>query len=266
MLTLLAILGGLWGGATLYDHTRSLPACYAASVGLYAAALVLNALMSRTPSNPEAQLSHSITAFGNRLASLIRQPRLSRVLLGCGLFWFAGAVLRSNLQGWGLETLASAGVTEITNQKLALLKIGLIAGVVAGSLLAGVLHQVSDLSWARRYGFMLAASVLLLGAIGGAWGVAVAAFLLLITGLTAGLLLIPLNAALQHEGDHTTLGKTIAVQNFVDYLSMLIGAGFLQVLTHFGFMPNRVFVALAIALALLSLILRFSRVTPAPRS
>jgi LPLT family lysophospholipid transporter-like MFS transporter len=266
MLTLIAILGGRWGGATLYDHTRSLPGCYAASIGLYATALVLNALMSRTPSNPGAQLSRSLAAFGSSLASLVRQPRLSRVLLGCGLFWFAGAVLRSNLQGWGLETLASAGVTEITNQKLALLKIGLIAGVVAGSLLAGVLHKVSDLSWARRYGFVLAASVLLLGSIGGSWGVAVAAFLLLITGLTAGLLLIPLNAALQHEGDHAALGKTIAVQNFFDYLSMLIGAAFLQVLTHFGFMPNRVFVALAIALALLSLILRFSRVTPAPRS
>lgn len=266
MLTLIAILGGLWGGATLYDHTRSLPACYAASIGLYATALLLNAVMSRTPHNPMAQFRHSLSEFGRSLMSLVRQPRLSRVLLGCGLFWFAGAVLRSNLQGWGLETLSAAGVAEITNQKLALLKIGLIAGVVTGSLLAGVLHRVSDLSWARRYGFLLAASVLLLGLVGGVWGVTVAALLLLITGLTAGLLLIPLNAALQHESDHTALGKTIAVQNFVDYLSMLIGAAFLQVLTHFGFMPNRVFVALGIALALLSLVLRFSRVTPSPRS
>lgn len=265
MLTLIAILGGLWGGATLYDHTRSLPACYAASIGLYATALLLNAVMSRTPHNPMAQFRHSLSEFGRSLMSLVRQPRLSRVLLGCGLFWFAGAVLRSNLQGWGLETLSAAGVAEITNQKLALLKIGLIAGVVAGSLLAGALHKVSDLSWARRYGFLLAASVLLLGLVGGVWGVTVAALLLLITGLTAGLLLIPLNAALQHESDHTALGKTIAVQNFIDYLSMLIGAAFLQVLTHFGFMPNRVFVALGIALALLSLVLRFSRVTPSPR-
>jgi len=266
MLTLIAILGGLWGGATLYDHTRSLPACYAASMGLYATALLLNALMSRTPHNPMAQFRHSVSEFGRSLMSLVSQPRLSRVLLGCGLFWFAGAVLRSNLQGWGLETLSAAGVVDITNQKLALLKIGLIAGVVAGSLLAGVLHQVSDLSWARRYGFLLAASVLLLGLVGGVWGVTVAALLLLITGLTAGLLLIPLNAALQHESDHTCLGKTIAVQNFVDYLSMLIGAAFLQMLTHFGFMPNRVFVALGIALALLSLVLRFSRATSSPRS
>lgn len=259
MLTLIAILGGLWGGATLFDHTRSLPACYAASAGLYAAALVLNALMSRTPSNPAAPLRRSVSAFVTHLSSLIRSPRLGRVLLGCGTFWFAGAVLRSNLQGWGLETLLGAGVADITNQKLALLKIGLIAGVVVGSLLAGQLHKVSDLSWTRRYGFLLAASILLLGLVGGSFGVIAAFILLVAAGLTAGLLLIPLNAALQHEGDHAAMGSTIAVQNFVDYLSMLVGAGFLQLLTHFGCTPGRIFVALAAALAALALTFRFSR-------
>lgn len=259
MLTLVAILGGLWGGATLYDHTRSLSACYGASAALYATALVLNALMSRTPHNPAAPFRRSLAAFGQNLSALLRSPRLGRVLLGCGAFWFAGAVLRSNLQSWGLDALQHAGIADITNQKLALLKIGLIAGVVAGSLLAGQLHKVSDLSWARRYGVLLAASILLVGLIGGTWGVIVAALLLVAAGLSAGLLLIPLNAALQHEGDHTALGKTIAVQNFVDYLSMLIGAAFLQVLTRFGFGPGPVFIALAAALALLALALRFRR-------
>lgn len=259
MLTLIAILGGLWGGAALFDHTRALPVCYGASIGLYAAALVLNALMQRTPHNPAARLRRSLFEFADSLRSLARQPRLSRVLLGCGMFWFAGAVLRSNLQGWGLETLLGAGITEITNQKLALLKIGLIAGIVSGSLLAGQLHKVSDLSWSRRYGLFMAASVLLLGIAGGHWGLIAAVAFLITTGITAGLLLIPLNAALQHEGDHTKLGKTIAVQNFVDYLSMLVGAGFLQFLTRFDFSPGQIFVALATTLAALALALRFPR-------
>lgn len=259
MLTLIAILGGLWGGATLFDHTRSLPACYAGSLGLYAAALVFNALMQRTPCNPAAPLRRSVTEFIGRLTSLVRSPRLGRVLLGCGLFWFAGAVLRSNLQGWGLETLLGAGVANITNQKLALLKIGLIAGIVSGSVLAGQLHRVSDLTWTGRYGVLLAVAILLLGLVGGAWGLVAAVTLLVATGLAAGLLLIPLNAALQHEGEHAALGKTIAVQNFVDYLSMLVGAGFLQLLTHFGFTPGRIFVALAATLGALALALRFPR-------
>lgn len=259
MLTLVAILGGLWGGAALYDHTRTLTACYTVSIGLYAAALIFNALMTRTPHNRTASLRRSVTEFGRSLSALARHPRLSRVLLGCGMFWFAGAVLRSNLQGWGLTTLQAAGIATITNQKLALLKIGLIAGIVGGSLLAGQFHKIGELGWARRYGVLMAAGILLLGLVSGHAGVAVAVGLLVVTGLTAGLLLIPLNAALQHEGDQTQLGKTIAVQNFVDYFSMLLGAGFLQLLTRFNLTPPQVFVALAGTLLALSLTLAFSR-------
>ena len=262
MLTLIAILGGLWGGASLYDHTRTLTACYIVSIGLYAAALVLNASMQRTPKNPNARLRRSIAEFGVSLSSLARHPRLGRVLLGCGMFWFAGAILRSNLQGWGLASLQVAGVTDITNQKLALLKIGLIAGIVAGSLLAGQLHKVGELGWVRRYGVLLATSILLLGLIGGHAGLTVAVMLLIVAGLAAGLLLIPLNAALQHESDHTKLGKTIAVQNFIDYFAMLLGAGFLQLLSRLALTPGQVFIALAGVLLALALALRMSRSAP----
>jgi LPLT family lysophospholipid transporter-like MFS transporter len=255
MLTLVAILGGLWGGATLYDHVRSLPVCYGVTGLLYLGALLFNAAMERTPFDPTTQLKSSVADFGRRLVSLASHPRLGRVLLGCGLFWFVGAILRSNLQGWGLDALRAAGVTDITNQKLALLKIGLIAGVVAGSLLAGQLHRVGDLTWSRRYGALLAAAVLLLGLIGGGVGLTLAVALLVFAGIAAGLLLIPLNAALQHESEPGKLGKAIAVQNFTDYWSMLLGAGFMQVLTHFGFGANAIFIVLggtvAIAVAAL---------------
>lgn len=261
MLTLVAILGGLWGGAALYDHTRALTACYSVSIALYAVALALNAAMERTPHNRGAELRRSMAEFGCSLATLAKHPRLSRVLLGCGMFWFAGAVLRSNLQGWGLATLQTTGVEAITNQKLALLKIGLIVGIVAGSLLAGQFHKIGDLSWARRYGVLMACGILLLGLVSGHAGLVIAVACLVATGLVAGLLLIPLNAALQHEGDHTKLGKTIAVQNFVDYFSMLMGAGFLQLLTRFNFNPPQVFVALAAVLGVLSIALHLSRRT-----
>jgi LPLT family lysophospholipid transporter-like MFS transporter len=259
MLTLVAILGGLWGGATLYDHTRSLVFCYGATIALYGAALAFNAAMDRTPSNPSAALRRSMAAFGSSLVGLLKHARLGRVLVGCGMFWFAGAVLRSNLQGWGLETLRAAGVTTIDNQRLAVLKIGLILGIVGGSLLAGQLHRVGDLSWTRRYGVCLAGGILLLGIIGGKFGVLAAALALIVTGVAAGLLLIPLNASLQHESDPAQLGKTIAVQNFVDYCSMLAGAAFLQVLTRFALVPTQVFIALAVTLALLALALRIPR-------
>lgn len=256
MLTLIAILGGLWGGAALYDHTRSLMQCYGASVALYAVATVFNALMQRTPCAPETRLNNSVAAFGRSLRSLVTHARLGRVLLGCGLFWLAGAVLRGNLQAWGLDVLTAAGVTDISNGKLALLKVGLILGIVGGSMLAGQLHRIGDLSGCRRYGVLMAVGIAALGAIGGAWGVIVAGALLVFVGVSAGLLLIPLNASLQHEGDQGALGKTIAVQNFVDYLAMLVGAGFLQAVSALKAGPGGVFIALAVLLGVAALALR----------
>ncbi len=256
MLTLVAILGGLGGGAILYDKVRSLPVCYGASLALYAAALAFNSFMTRTPCNAGATFRHSVGEFGSNLLGLLRHPRLGRVLLGCGLFWFTGATLRNNLQGWGLEVFKAAGIEKIDNEKLVLLKVGLILGIVAGSLLAGQLHKVGDLSWTRRYGFFMAVCILLLGMLGGHWGLVVVCAALVAAGVFAGLLIVPLNAALQHESDPAKLGKTISIQNFIDYLAMLIGAGFLAGLTKFNLTPAQVFIALPVALGLIAFALR----------
>ena len=266
MLTLVAILSGLGVGAMLYDRFRSLVPCYLASLGWYGLALLLNGLMQRTPHNPDARLRTSFVDFGRDLWTLGRHPRLGRILLGCGIFWFAGAALRNNLQAWGLVVFREAGVAleKITNANLTLLKVGMVVGIVTGSLLAGKLHRVGDLSWARRYGFAMAASVLGLGLLGGASGLVVVIAVLVSAGLFSGLLLVPLNAALQSETNPAHLGKTIAIQNFVDYCAMLAGAGFLGMLTGAGCGPKATFVALAIALALLAIALRFGRVPAQP--
>ena len=263
MLTLVAILGGLWGGAKLFDHSRSLPLCYLVNAGFYVCALVLNAAMSRTPHDASAKLRDSVGAFGRSLRDLVLHPRLGRVLLGCGMFWFVGAVLRANLQGWGLNAMQTAGVAEITNERLTLLKIGMILGIVSGSLLAGQWHRTGDLSWTRRYGVLLAVSVALLGLVGGRAGLVVAIALLVASGLASGLLLIPLNAALQHESDPAKRGKTIAVQNFTDYFAMLAGMGFMALLTGAGLLANGIFIAVATTLALLALALRIPRLATA---
>jgi len=256
MLTLIAIVGGLGGGAALYDATRSLPACYLASAALYVAALVCNSRMERTPHNASATLRHSAGEFATSLRRLVTHPRLGRVLFGCALFWFAGATLRSNLQGWGLQVFHEAGRHDVTNTQLALLKLGLVLGIVAGSVLAGRLHRLGDLSWARRYGLLMAVAVLALGLLGGHVGLAVVIVALVAAGVFAGLLIVPLNAALQHESDPGQLGKTIAIQNFTDYLAMLVGAGFLGALTAAGLSPTQIFIALPIALAVASIALR----------
>jgi LPLT family lysophospholipid transporter-like MFS transporter len=252
MLTLVAIVAGLGGGGILYDFTLSLPVCYSVSLALYGLAFLCNAAMERTPFNPKASLRHSVGEFVSSFVGLVRNPRLGRILLGSALFWFAGSTLKSALQGWGLEVYAQAGVGHVTNLKLVLLKVGMVAGIVSGAVLAGQLHKTGDLSWARRYALLLGAGLAGLGLLGGNFGLFPVVLVLIVTGAAAGLLVVPFNAALQSETDPTKLGKTVSIQNFTDYMGIAAGAAYLSLLTRFNLSPNMDMVALGVTVALIT--------------
>jgi LPLT family lysophospholipid transporter-like MFS transporter len=252
MLTLVAIVAGLAGGGFLYDATHSLKICYFAGLALYAVALLCNGAMDRTPFNADATLSGSAVEFGSTFLSLVRSPRLGRILLGSMLFWFAGSTLRTALQGWGIEVFTQAGVAGVTNVKLVLLKVGLVAGIIAGSVLAGHLHRTGDLSWAKRYGLLLAAGLAAMGLLGGRAGLAPVVLVLVATGAAAGLLVVPFNAALQSETDPARLGKTVSIQNFTDYIGIALGAAYLSFLSRQHLSPNRSMITLGITVAVIT--------------
>ena len=258
MLTLVAIVAGLGGGGVLYDRTLSLPVCYGASLTLYAGALACNAAMARTPFNPDASLRRSLAEFWGSFLALVRSPRLARILLGSALFWFAGSTLRSALQGWGLSAYAQAGIADVTNLKLVLLKVGMVAGIVLGAVLAGQLHRTGDLSWARRYALLLGAGLAGMGVLGGRFGLAPVVLVLIVTGAAAGLLVVPFNAALQSETDPARLGKTISIQNFTDYVGIAAGAAYLSLLSRLGLGPDRVLVVLGATVGVITAAMRLA--------
>ncbi|MCL5098835.1 MAG: MFS transporter [Candidatus Omnitrophica bacterium] len=266
MLTLAAILSGLWAGAKLVDQLTVL-SCHEIVLGIYAGSLLLNVVMVRTPCNPAIGLRTSAGEFIRNLRQLLGHRRLGRILLGSGIFWFSGATLRTDLQSWGLEILREARVSDINNVDLALLKIWLALGIIAGSLLAGRLHRVGDLRGTQWYGWLMGVCILLLGLVGEAASMVIIDSALVIAGLSAGLFVIPLNAALQAESDPSKLGKTIATQNFVDYLAMLLGAGLVFGLTTINFNASEIFLALAVLVALAVTVLRIPKkeaVSPSP--
>jgi LPLT family lysophospholipid transporter-like MFS transporter len=251
MLTLVAIVAGLGGGGILYDITLSLPICYMASLCLYAAALLCNAAMGPTPFNRHATLGRSAQEFGTSFFALVRNPRLGRIILGSALFWFAGSTLKSALQGWGLAVYGQAGIVHVTNLKLVLLKIGMVAGIVLGAVLAGQFHRTGDLTWSRRYALLLGAGLAGLGLLGGGFGLAPVVVVLIATGGAAGLLVVPFNAALQSETDPEKLGKTVSIQNFTDYIGIAAGAAFLSFLTRWSLSPNQEMIVLGLAVVLI---------------
>lgn len=245
-LTLIGILTGSFFGSVAFDRL-SLSLCYAIVGGVYGLSLALNLLMSKTPSYPEVQFRHSLAGFFQNLAALFSQKRLARVLIGTAVFWICGASMKMNFQPWGQQILKLDSMTQIN-----LLGLWLSLGVMAGSILAGQLYRVGDLHATRRHGWLLAAALGALAAVGSLMdaGFAQARLLsimiLVLTGLFAGLFLIPLNAALQDESHKDKLGKTIATQNGFENLAMLAGGvtAFCQVKS--GFNPSELLLALAL--------------------
>ena len=246
MLTLVAIVSGLMGGGLLYDATLSVPDCYVACAALYVAALMCNIGMTRTPFNPKASLLQSAGEFASTFRSMAGNARLGRIL-------FAGSTLKSALQAWGLRVFQEAGIQNVTNFKLVLLKLGMVVGIVVGSFLAGQRHRTGDLSWARRYAMVLGAGLAGLGLLGGAYGLALVVLVLIVTGCAAGLLVVPFNAALQSETDQAKLGKTVSIQNCTDYIGIAVGAAYLSFLSRFKLNPNQDLIVLGVTVAVITL-------------
>ena len=250
LLTLIAILTGNIGGSAAFGG-YPLRLCYLLVIGVYGLSLVLNLLMSRTPSYREVRLRGSIRQFFSNLAELFSQKRLARILVGTALFWICGAILKMNFQPWGQQVLQLTTMLQIS-----LLGLWLSVGVMMGSVLAGQLYAVGDLHATRRYGWLLAAGIAVLGSIG--WLMVhglnypniLAPAVLILTGLIAGLFLIPLNAALQAESRKDKLGKTIATQNGFENLAMLGGSLLAYIDVKVGFNPSELFLALAMFAAI----------------
>lgn len=130
------------------------------------------------------------------------------------LFWGVGATLQFAVLGWAHDKLG------LSLEKAAYLQGVVALGVVAGAALAG---RYVPLSHAKR---VLPAGValgLLISAVAVTNTLWAALPLLVSVGLVGGILVVPMNALLQHRGHQLlTAGRSIAVQGYNENLSILL--------------------------------------------
>lgn len=249
-LTLVAILGGTVAGSQAFDRLP-LGVCYWIVIAVYGFSLLLNIVMTRTPSYPNAHWKSTAREFFRNLADLFSHKRLARILFGTALFWICGAMIKMNSQPWGQQVLQLKSMGAI-----GLLSVWLAIGVMSGAILAGRLYRVGDVRATRRYGWLLAIGLAVLGSIGALlrhgfdYPRTLSIAVLIYTGLCAGLFLIPLNAALQAESHKDKLGKTIATQNGFENFAMLCGSGIAFLDVKIGFNPSQMFLVLAVFVAI----------------
>ena len=153
------------------------------------------------------------------------------------LFWGVGATLQFAVLRW------AADVLELPLSQAAYLQAAVAVGVIAG---AGIAGRWVPLHAAKRtlvFGVILG---LLIPAIANAVSLRVAIPLLVLVGAVGGLMVVPLNALLQHRGYKLlSAGRSIAVQGFNENASVLamlgvyagllaLGASIITVMWGFG--------------------------------
>lgn len=192
---------------------------------LYVFSSVLNTGMSalRSPLHPAwSWADMRWSAFWRNHLDLWRDPLGGVSLRVTTLSWGVGAVLQFLVLVWAQT---QAGLTLQAGAYLqALVALGVMGGAAMAALTCRIFRARRQIVWAM----VLAGLMPALALTHSLW---LAVPMLLVAGWAGGMLLVPMNALLQHRG-HKIMppGRSIAVQGFNENLSVLVMLGFYSLL------------------------------------
>jgi len=213
--TIAAILLGMLVGAKVADYSTDW--ALVGSLALF----VISALA--TLALPAQQVK--ISPIGSKAKRFIQQmglffttPRSFFAILGGSLFWASAATLRVILVAWAPSVLLLKNTSEIAE-----LTLFLAIGIIIGSAIVPGLIPLEHLRRARIPAYLMALAIVALGFTGSLWP---ARGVLLSIGMLGGLFIVPINAALQEQGQQSIgSGSAVALQGFFQNLAMLLAVG-----------------------------------------
>ena len=225
--------------------TQPLGLSVASLVFLYSVAGVLNVWVPASHARYPASAIHPLVLcrdFWRANLCLWRDPEGGRLSLSVTtLFWGVGATLQFIVLQWAQDRLG------LSLSQAAYLQAVVAIGVVAGAVIAGryiPLHCARNMLFA---GVVLGLMIVLMAQVG-TWHLAV--ILLLLAGVFGGLMIVPLNALLQHRGYVLlSAGRSVAVQGFNENASVLVMVGLYAALTGADWPVRHIMWALGGAIA-----------------
>ena len=225
---------------TLGVETKTLSAM-GIVVGVYSVAALLNfglkpmkLVQTRVPLNWHAV---RVSTFWRSNLKLWRDPLGGVSLYVTTLYWGVGAVMQFAVLLWAQQTLS------LTLKGGAYLQALVAVGVITGAYLAGRYFKLHVARQALPWGIVLAVLLPVIVMVSDmAWAIP----LLLGVGMAGGLLLVPMNALLQHRGMQVlSAGRSIAVQGFNENLSVLLMLAIYSALLAYGVSLTWIMVMLA---------------------
>ena len=236
--TVLSVLLGIGIGSYLLSNDLLAGLLPKESVMLHAAVVILAiyaltvATSSTIPATGCARHTAAVDTHRYVLRFYLDQQRLWRDPEGCVaitvtcLFWAAAATLQFIVLRWGQE------VAHLSLSQASLLQLPVALGLVTGALAAG--RWITLPSVVKLLPIGLAVGGTLIG-LSTAHDLFIVAGLLTAVGVLSGLLLIPMNALLQHRGALLMpAGQSISVQSFSENLVSTVFLSAYGALSTFG--------------------------------
>ena len=213
--TILAILLGMVIGAKLADQSITLALSSIVILFLISAVVTLLLPVFPVKTTDNGVL---ILRFMAQIKTFFVTPRSRFAVLGGALFWAAAATLRVILVVWAPLVLLTRNASEIAN-----LTLFLALGIIAGSALVPRIIPLEKLRRARLASYLMAVFIIALSNADMLWP---ARAILFAIGMAGGMVIVPINAALQELG-HQTIGSggAVALQNFFQNVAMLLAVG-----------------------------------------
>ncbi|MEG0821863.1 MAG: lysophospholipid transporter LplT [Burkholderiaceae bacterium] len=207
-------------------------------VFVYVSAAIANLFIPDTGARYQSQSIHPVQMVKGFVHScaLLWKDKLGQISLAVTtLFWGAGATLQFLVLTWAEQVLG------MNLSKGAILQAVVAIGIALGSVYAAarvsLRQSISVLPVGIAMGLVVAvmafygpalvpAGGIDIGTIHLAWFIVIACAMLVVVGALAGFFVVPMNALLQHRG-HVLMsaGRSIAVQNFNENLSILVMLG-----------------------------------------
>ncbi len=227
----------------LLIQTQTLPAM-AVVVGVYLVAAVLNVgllpMGKRSVIVPMTLHAIRWSTFWKSNQKLWRDPLGGVSLYVTTLYWGVGAVMQFAVLVWAQGSLG------MTLKFGAYLQALVAVGVIVGAYLAGRSFKLHSARQALPWGLLLAVLLPVMVTISELW---MAIPLLLCVGVAGGMLLVPMNALLQHRGMQVlSSGRSIAVQGFNENLCVLLMLAAYSALLAFGMPLTFIMLLLAVVL------------------
>lgn len=227
-----ALLGAVLGGVLINSHvisflngllsvdrlghTSLLNTSLLVLLLIYAAASLLNLGIPHSGARYPASTIHPlmlIKDFWRANILLWRDAEGGLSLTVTTIFWGLGATLQFIILKW------SADVLHLPLEESAYLQTAVAVGVVVGAVMAGRWVALHHAKRVLPAGVVLG---LLITAIAHVQVVSTALLFLTLIGVVGGILVVPLNALLQHRGFVLlSAGRSVAVQGFNENLSVL---------------------------------------------